>query len=119
MRTPGARTRVYQRKPRARDRIWQSMRILRSFTIPTLMATAEASETNVMRYVRGLLAASYLYVVKPRDSGRRGGHAVYRLIRDTGPIAPRLQRNGTTYDPNKHEVVTGGVDQRPKEARDD
>lgn len=87
------------------------MRILRTFTVPDLTATADASETNTVKYVRGLYRAGYLRCVRQKDSGRRGGHPVYRLVRDTGPLAPRLQRDGTTYDPNRHQVVEGGLKQ--------
>jgi hypothetical protein len=111
-RTPGATTRVWRRQPRARDRLWQSMRVLRRFTLPDLSATAEASETNAGNYIRGLLKSKYVAIVRPRQSGRKGGHVIYQLQRDTGPKAPRLQRDGNTYDPNEHHVYQGGIDQR-------
>ena len=110
-RTDGACTRVWNRQPVARDRVWQSMRILRSFTQPDLVATADISTSNVKKYVSGLLKSGYLKVQHERDSGRKGGHAVYRIVRDTGPKAPRLQSDGNTYDPNEHKVYSGGIKQ--------
>ena len=107
-RSQGAHTRVFHRQPKARDRAWQSMRILRTFTQPDLAATAEIGMANVKKYVNGLVKSGYLRVVRERDSGRKGGHAVYRLVRDTGPKAPRLQSDGNTYDPNEHQVYSGG-----------
>ena len=111
MRRSGDHTRRRIRRPCDRDRVWQSMRVMRTFSQPELVATAEAGRENVRRYVRGLLNAGYLAVVRPTDSGRRGGHAVYRLVRDTGPHAPRLRVDGRTYDVNKRAVFEGGVHQ--------
>lgn len=108
----GGHQRLWNRQPVARDRIWQSMRVMRRFTQPDLQATAEAGRDNVRKYVRGLVAAGYLRIVKPKDSGRKGGHPIYQLVRDTGPRAPRLQSDGSTWDPNEHHVYHGGIAQR-------
>jgi hypothetical protein len=99
-RTKNAGTHCKERKPRARDRAWQSMRILRMFTLPDLIATAEIGESNVMAYVARLERSGYLRCIQPRQSGRKGGHASWRLIRNSGPYAPRLTRAGAVFDPN-------------------
>ncbi len=111
MRRKGDHTRRRHRQPCDRDRIWQSMRVLRQFSLPDLVATAESGYANTRRYVRGLVNSGYLRLVQPVASGRRGGYAVYRLVRDTGPHAPRLQIDGRTYDVNRREVCEGGVRQ--------
>jgi hypothetical protein len=80
-----ARRRLAQRQPTARDRIWQAMRILRTFTVPALCATAGAGPANVRDYVQALIAAGYL-----RPAGKQDRRRVYRLTRNTGPYAPRL-----------------------------
>lgn len=110
-RTPGARTRLYHRQPRARDRAWTAMRVQRRFTLPDLIATAEASEANVGTYVRGLARAGYLRAAQPKRNGHKGGHIVWALTRDTGPLAPRLQSDGRTFDPNLRQVFEGGLRQ--------
>ncbi len=107
----GARSRVFNRQPRARDRAWQSMRILRQFSLPDLMATAEIGKDNARKYIIGLRRAGYLVLARQKDDGRKGGHEIYRLVRDNGPKAPRLQTDGNTYDPNTHQVYTGGLAQ--------
>jgi len=89
----------------ARYRAWQSMRMLRRFSIPDLVATAEISNANVSKYVRRLLHAGYLRVAQEKRSGIAGGHTVYQLIRNTGPSQPRCRSNGTLYDPNTGEVT--------------
>lgn len=110
-RLSGAHTRVFNRQPRARDRAWQSMRILRLFSLPDLVATAEIRRDNAMKYISGLVKSGYLKLARARDSGRKNGHAHYRLVRDTGPKAPRLQSDGNTYDPNEHKTYSGGIKQ--------
>ena len=87
------------------------MRILRIFTIPDLIATAEISEANADKYVRGLYRSGYLVIAKPKRNGKKGGCTVWRLVRDTGPRAPRMQTNGITYDPNDHTTYEGGIQQ--------
>ncbi|MEJ1402533.1 MAG: hypothetical protein RPU61_03315 [Candidatus Sedimenticola sp. (ex Thyasira tokunagai)] len=110
-RLKGARDRIWNRQPVARDRAWQSMRILRQFTIPDLMGTADMGKDNARRYIRGLVLAGYLIVSRKKRNGHKGGHEVYRLVRDTGPRAPRLQTDGRTYDPNEQKTYNGGIAQ--------
>lgn len=110
-RRKGDTTRVFKRLPRARDRAWQSMRILRRFTLPDLCSTAEIGVDNVKRYVRGLTHANYLRCVRERQSGRKGGCSAWILIRNSGPQAPRLRSDGNTYDPNLNQVFEGGIKQ--------
>lgn len=107
----GARTRVYRRKPIARDRVWFSIRALRRFTLGSLMETAEAGKANCLKFALALERAGILRRAVDRDSGRKGGHVVWQLVRDLGPLAPRLQRDGRTYDPNGHQVLEGGLKQ--------
>ncbi len=110
-RRTGARTRAWHRQPRARDRAWTAMRVLRRFSLPDLAATAEIGLDNARKYCIGLCRAGYLRIVQPKANGRKGGHQVYQLVRDTGPHAPRLQSDGNTYDPNEHRVFQGGIRQ--------
>ncbi len=109
-RTQGARTRVAKRRTRTRDRVWASMRMLRTFSIPDLMATSDAGYDNVKKYVRGLERAGYLRRIADH-TGRKGQHARWILIRDTGHIAPRLCSDGTTYDANTARTHDGGIKQ--------
>lgn len=106
-----SRNRIARRQPCARDRLWASMRMLRNFTAVDLVATAEAGPANARKYIIGLVNAGYLIEATPKRNGHRGGHAVYRLVRDSGPRAPRLQSNGQTWDPNNHDLHDGGVKQ--------
>lgn len=84
----------------ARYKIWHSMRILRRFTAAGLIATAEAGESNVQRYVKALRLAGYLRVTRAKREGVKGGHPIYLLARDSGPNPPRVRVDGTVDDPN-------------------
>ena len=83
-----------------RARLWQSMRTLRQFTHADLMATAEAERSSTQKYVRGLCHAGYVCPVPGRLQGQPGSRIAYRLVRDTGPYAPRVAKSGTVTDPN-------------------
>lgn len=110
-RLAGARTRVLRRQPIARDRVWFSMRALRRFTLPMLQETAEANRSNCLKFALALERAGILRRVVDRKSGHKGGHVLWQLVRDLGPIAPRLQKDGRTFDPNGHQVLDGGLKQ--------
>jgi len=105
-RTKGARTMSPQQN--ARYRAWRSMRMLRQFSVPDLMATAEIGQSNVGKYLQALNACGYLRIIKEKRDGSRGGHVRYMLIKNTGPNQPRCRSDGTLYDPNTGEVISYG-----------
>ncbi|WP_313350505.1 hypothetical protein [Paracoccus sp. (in: a-proteobacteria)] len=93
--------------------LWRSMRMLKQFTARELVAHSTTSELEVTEnhakvYCSHLLAAGYLRVVQKAVPPKRA--AIYRLIRDTGPVPPKTQRVHQVYDPNTGEVhATGGA----------
>jgi hypothetical protein len=95
----GQRKRVALGPEHALSRMWKSMRMLRVFTTADLEATAEVSYNHAKKYVRALGEAEYLVMAQPRKSGVTGGHASYRLVRNTGPVAPRFAIDGL-FDAN-------------------
>jgi len=103
-----------------RTRAWTSMRILRRFCLPDIIATAEISPGNCAKYVRALRKAGYLRTVRARRSGKAGGGAVYQLVRNTGPHAP-LVKDGFVYDQNTGETMDsqGWLCVRPEHGRND
>ena len=95
----------YTKKPRkitARYRAWQSMRILRRFSIQDLVATAWISKVNAKKYVSLLQQCGYVRTAIANRNGCRGDHAVYRLTKNTGPKPPRMRGDGM-FDPNTGE----------------
>lgn len=94
-----------------RDRAWTSMRVLRRFTRPQIEATAEISRDNVATYITRLRQTGYLRITTPNVQGRAGSHAVYLLVRDTGPRAPIIRKIGKqAYDPNNDQVYEAAAD---------
>ena len=84
--------------------MWNTMRRLCEFNAQELAAVASTeaisvSLVNAQRYIRLLHLAGYLRRVRPPSHGRR---ALWRLIRNTGPRAPRQFRGGL-YDPNTRQ----------------
>jgi hypothetical protein len=102
----------------ARYRMWQAMRLMMAptFTIGQLMTIAEVDRDGALHYVRSLVSFGYLRIERPRISGVRGGAALYALIRNTGPHAPRIGRHGL-FDPNlKIFVQRPGAEAQPNAA---
>lgn len=81
------------------------MRVLKQFTSAQLEATAEVGPTNLKKYLPALAKAGYLRLARPKRNGQTGGHAVWRLARDTGIKAPIVRFDGSgVYDPNRDVV---------------
>jgi hypothetical protein len=84
-----------------RNALWQSMRVLRRFTVSQLAAVSEVQHCAAKKYVLLLKRAGYL-----RDAAAskpwmgRDGEAVRVLVRDTGVKPPRVRADGTVFDPN-------------------
>lgn len=96
-------------KEKVREQIWRSIRILREFTATELRVTATTptapvNDYDIIRYLRPLHRAGYLWVMRKPVPGRL---ARYRLLRthNTGPQPPVMQRNGELYDPNLGRIV--------------
>lgn len=93
---------------RGSENMWRAMRTLAEFSPADIAVHATAgdvvvSEAVAKAYCRMLLATEYLRVVR-KAQPMRGCLAVYRLIRNSGPKAPMIQRVKRVYDPNTGEV---------------
>lgn len=83
--------------------MWRAMQHLRQFT-PTDIAGAancggvEVTLERCRAYCRQLLGSGHLHVRLTAIPGRR--EAIYRLVEDTGPRAPRPVRLAGIEDPN-------------------
>lgn len=90
----------HKEKPQAaamRARLWRSMRILRIFSRNELTAVSGITTRGVTwRFLHALEREGYL-TSEPRGRAHR---LVYRLAKDTGPVAPRPFSDGTIFDPN-------------------
>ena len=76
-------------KPGAvRNKVWQSMRILRRFTIPDLCRTSGAGRENVRKFIKRLETHGYVEQQGNYVSGRPGVYRGMRLVKDIGPFYP-------------------------------
>lgn len=85
---------------RARQRAWQSMRIHREFNQREIQGSAPISKDNLSIYLKRLIGAGFVVLVKERENGQPGSFNTYRLTRNTGPRAPIPWRDGGVFDPN-------------------
>lgn len=89
------------------ENMWRSMRMLPQFSVVDLAAHSTTDTVSVARetavaYCTMLLKTGYLRVLQTAIPGRR--HAIYRLIRNSGPQPPQVQRVKQIFDPNTHKV---------------
>ncbi|WP_158971947.1 hypothetical protein [Chachezhania sediminis] len=90
------------------ENMWRSIYMLREFThvdIAQHATTLSVTVTNetAKSYVSMLLKCGYLKVLRKAEPVK-GRLALYRLIRNNGPLPPKIQRVKRIYDPNTHEV---------------
>lgn len=90
------------------QRMWRAMKLLKQFTATDLALAASppgaapVSFETAESYVRWLHRAGYL---RMRSVGTDGAQTIWLFARDTGPLAPMLQRAPQVFDPNLNEVV--------------
>ncbi|WP_107495299.1 hypothetical protein [Thalassobius sp. I31.1] len=88
--------------------MWRTIRMVKQFTPRDLALQSSTEEVGVTEatartYCTMLLKAKYLRVIQKAVPGKR--QAIYRFVRDTGPLPPQIQRVKQVYDPNINEVV--------------
>lgn len=104
------------RKPQdgtIRQAAWQAMRIMTIFSINDLVAVVSDAPTpqqhkNLRRYCWGLVQARLLMEMPNREAGAAessNGFKRYRLLEDTGSIAPTYRNvKAEVFDHNTQEV---------------
>ncbi len=97
------------------DNLWRSMRILKQFS-PLDLAVHSTTDTvkvglkTAKTYCVMLLATGYLRIVQRASNAGTGRLATYRLIRNSGPLHPEIQKIKQVFDPNTNAVyLKGGV----------
>lgn len=91
-----------------RQRAWKAMRLTKRFTIPEIVMLAaddksKNPENNLSRYLKGLQKSGYVVELSSRTEDGKltsNGLKVWRLIKDTGDIAPVLTLDGILKDLN-------------------
>ena len=92
------------------EQMWRAMRRLKEFTAGDLALYATTDEVavtlmTVKSYCTMLLACGYLTCIQKANAHRQ---ATYRLTRDSGPLAPQIQRVKQVFDPNSKTVYRKG-----------
>lgn len=86
------------KKSTVRQRAWNVMRMGNAFSIPDLLLAVMTPDdgdptSNLQRYLKALVGAGYLAELPTRKRGTRltsNGFKRYRLIRNSGEIAPSI-----------------------------
>lgn len=86
-----------------RQRAWEAIRQLcNGFIQEDIVRKARVSESVVIDYVKALLKGGYIEIASEETINRICTKRTYRLVRDNGLEAPRLNKNG-------EEVVQGSI----------
>ncbi|MFM5797830.1 hypothetical protein ACET6E_03515 [Aeromonas caviae] len=98
----GIRTSRKKRKSRrktSQQKMWNTMKISRVFTLAELAMTSNSTSNHAGVYAKALAKAGYVKV-QARAMPHRGEVAKYQLLRDTGRFAPIVRKNGC-WDQNQ------------------
>lgn len=99
---------------RNRENMWRAMKMINEFDYLDLAVHASTEEHPVSHedakdYIKYLHKAGYIVMTQPGKAGRAATatKARYRFVpsKNTGPLAPMVQRIKHVYDPNLGEVV--------------
>ena len=99
----------------ARQRAWNAIRVFKVFRASDVAAPADINEANLQKYLHALQQAGYLRIDRPKQNGKTLGHAIWRLVDNTGPQCPIVRRNGV-YDPNQQQIRPFCVSAQGREA---
>lgn len=94
-----------RKKPNGRQRMWMALKALKRFTFKDLALAASVAITTAREYCHLLRDAGYLRLVR---AGRPMCHTelyMFDRAKDTGPLAPRIQKDGALFDRNLGRVV--------------
>lgn len=88
-------------RPKMMQRLWNTCRIMKKFTMLELRATSQVGEKNARIFVSALVKSRIVRKIKTPDG------VVYRLNKDLGPLHPEIMslgircQNSDTYYPFK------------------
>lgn len=97
----------------AQEQMWRTLRAMKGGDINARELAAFSStreipvaEEAANSFLQDLNRANYLQrTAEGKGRGRGGVQARYRLITDTGPRTPMVQRTDAIYDPNLDQVI--------------
>lgn len=101
---PGGGVRRHRKGNKPRQKMWNTMRVMRKFSVMDLMMAAEVGRVCAHGYASLLVKAGYLRELSP-GGNRKGAQAVYLLLRYTGPKSPVEKRaQGGMWDVNEQQL---------------
>lgn len=90
----------------ARERMWLSMRILKTFCMPDIIMCSDTGDRRVTRRNAEDLFGDLKKTGYIRNTDGKAMHkAVFRLVKNTGPEPVIKRRNGQLWDPNIGKTV--------------
>ncbi|WP_328222404.1 hypothetical protein [Aeromonas caviae] len=87
------------RRKTSQQKMWNTMKISRVFTLTELAMTSNSTSNHAGVYAKALAKAGYVKV-QAKAMPHRGEVAKYQLLRDTGRFAPIVRQNGC-WDQNQ------------------
>ncbi|KGJ86414.1 hypothetical protein [Colwellia psychrerythraea] len=87
------------RKNSAKQKCWNTMRVLGVFTIGDVSAGAEVATCTSSRYIRKLMLANFIRCIQKDSRGCEHSVAVFRLLHNSGPLYPITSDEGV-FDQN-------------------
>lgn len=90
------------RRKTSQQKMWNTMKISRVFTLAELAMTSNSTSNHAGTYAKALTKAGYVKV-QTRAMPHRGEVAKYHLLRDTGRFAPIVRKNGC-WDQNQQRL---------------
>lgn len=93
----------------ARQALWNAMRSpffrngfkLIDISVHASTDTLEINQRSARLYISRLLRAGYLIVLQ---KGTNASPTIWRLVQNTGPVAPKLLKTESVYDPNAEKI---------------
>lgn len=90
------------RRKTSQQKMWNTMKISRVFTLTELAMTSNSTSNHAGVYAKALAKAGYVKV-QAKAMPHRGKVAKYQLLRDTGRFAPIVRQNGC-WDQNQQRL---------------
>lgn len=92
------------------EQMWRTMRMLKEFSSRDIALhastdTVRVTDETARSYCSMLMTYGYLRCIRKATPRRR---ATYRLVRNSGPLAPQIQRVKQVFDPNSKTVYRKG-----------
>ncbi|MFM5757766.1 hypothetical protein [Aeromonas hydrophila] len=90
------------RRKTSQQKMWNTMKISRVFTLTELAMTSNSTSNHAGVYAKALAKAGYVKV-QAKAMPHRGEVAKYQLLRDTGRFAPIVRQSGC-WDQNQQRL---------------